>query len=71
MDWFLFIIGLFPIASLGFIMLGSIFFWLLSIFDDVEDFINFAIHLAILVLAGFSIMLCIHFASQLHLLHQP
>ena len=71
MDWFLFIIGLFPIASLGFIMLGSIFFWLLSIFDDVEDFINFAIHLTILVAVGFSIMLCIHFFSQLHLLHQP
>lgn len=71
MDWLLFIIGILPIASLGFIMLGSIFFWLLSIFDDVEDFINFAIHLAILVLAGFSIMLCIHFFSQLHLLHQP
>ena len=70
MDWLLFIIGLFPIASLGFIMLGSIFFWLLSIFDDVEDFINFAIHLAILVAVGFSIMLCIHFFSQLHLLHQ-
>lgn len=59
MDWLLFIIGLFPIVSLGFIMLGSIFFWLLSIFDDVEDFINFAIRLAILVLAGFSIMLCL------------
>ena len=71
MDWLLFIIGILPIASLGFIMLGSIFFWLLSIFDDVEDFINFAIHLAILVAVGFSIMLCIHFFSQLHLLHQP
>ena len=59
MDWLLFIIGLFPIASLGFIVLGSIFFWILSIFDDVEDFINFAIRPAILVLAGFSIMLCI------------
>ena len=59
MDWLLFIIGLFPIVSLCFIMLGSIFFWLLSIFDDVEDFINFAIRLAILVLAGFSIMLCL------------
>lgn len=70
MDWLLFIIGILPIASLGFIMLGSIFFWLLSIFDDVEDFINFAIHLAILVAVGFSIMLCIHFFSQLHLLHQ-
>lgn len=67
MDWLLFIIGLFPIASLGFIVLGSIFFWLLSIFDDVEDFINFAIRLAILVLAGFSIMLCIPLLTlQLH-----
>lgn len=71
MDWLLFIIGIFPIASLGFIMLGSIFFWLLSIFDNVEDFINFAIHLAILIAVGFSIILCIHFFSQLHLLHQP
>lgn len=59
MDWLLFILGLFPIASLCFIVLGSIFFWILSIFDDVEDFINFAIRLAILVLAGFSIMLCL------------
>lgn len=67
MDWLLFIIGLFPIASLGFIMLGSIFFWLLSIFDNVEDFINFAIHLAILVAAGFSIMLCLPLLTlQLH-----
>jgi len=67
MDWLLFIIGLFPIASLCFIVLGSIFFWLLSIFDDVEDFINFAIRLAILVLAGFSIMLCIPLLTlQLH-----
>ncbi len=67
MDWLLFIIGLFPIASLGFIMLGSIFFWLLSIFDDVEDFINFAIHLAILVAVGFSIMLCLPLLTlQLH-----
>ena len=67
MDWLLFIIGLFPIASLGFIVLGSIFFWILSIFDDVEDFINFAIRLAILVLAGFSIMLCIPLLTlQLH-----
>lgn len=67
MDWLLFIIGLFPIASLCFIVLGSIFFWLLSVFDDVEDFINFAIRLAILVLAGFSIMLCIPLLTlQLH-----
>lgn len=67
MDWLLFIIGLFPIASLCFIVLGSIFFWLLSIFDDVEDFINFAIRLAILVLAGFSIMLCLPLLTlQLH-----
>ena len=67
MDWLLFIIGLFPIASLCFIVLGSIFFWLLSIFDDVEDFINFAIRLAILVLAGLSIMLCIPLLTlQLH-----
>lgn len=67
MDWLLFIIGLFPIASLCFIALGSIFFWLLSIFDDVEDFINFAIHLAILVLAGFSIILCLPLLTlQLH-----
>lgn len=67
MDWFLFIIGLFPIASLGFIVLGPIFFWILSIFDDVEDFINFAIRLAILVLAGFSIMLCLPLLTlQLH-----
>ncbi len=66
MDWLLFIIGLFPIASLGFIVLGSIFFWLLSIFD-AEDFINFAIHLAIIVLAGFSIMLCLPLLTlQLH-----
>lgn len=66
MDWFLFIIGLFPIVSLCFIVLGSIFFWLLSIFD-VEDFINFAIHLAILVLLGFSIMLCLPLLTlQLH-----
>lgn len=67
MDWFLFIIGLFPIVSLCFIVLGSIFFWILSIFDDVEDFINFAIRLAILVLAGFSIMLCLPLLTlQLH-----
>lgn len=67
MDWLLFIIGLFPIASLCFIVLGSIFFWILSIFDDVEDFINFAIRLAILVLAGFSIMLCLPLLTlQLH-----
>ena len=66
MDWLLFIIGLFPIASLCFIVLGSIFFWLLSIFD-VEDFINFAIRLAILVLLGFSIMLCLPLLTlQLH-----
>lgn len=67
MDWLLFILGLFPIASLCFIVLGSIFFWILSIFDDVEDFINFAIRLAILVLAGFSIMLCLPLLTlQLH-----
>lgn len=65
MDWLLFIIGIFPIASLGFIMLGSIFFWLLSIFDNVEDFINFAIHLAILIAVGFSIILCLPLL-QLH-----
>lgn len=66
MDWLLFIIGLFPIVSLCFILLGSIFFWLLSIFD-VEDFINFAIYLAILVLLGFSIMLCLPLLTlQLH-----
>lgn len=61
MDWILFIIGLFPIVSLCFIMLGSIFFWLLSIFD-IDDFINFALHLAALAIVGFLIVLFI----QLH-----
>lgn len=66
MDWFLFIIGLFPIVSLCFIVLGSIFFWLLSIFDDVEIFRNFALHLAALAIVGFLIVLCFPLALHLH-----